>query len=199
MKTLIKILLPCFLLTACTQVELCPEEEHPHSSLVHVDLGFDGLDLVTNEEYKPKSVQVIASRVVNTWRSEFTLPLSTDDNSDTRFEEGVSGEETGHRLKSGEYTFFFVGLNETYYDVEGLDDYINDYHNGMRKIYLNLSRKIGWTSIPECLLSTIKVPFLKISNITYLFTQGKQLQCMLNCNLLRRKYPSISRSGKMPM
>ena len=108
MKTLIKILLPCFLLTACTQVELCPEEEHPHSSLVHVDLGFDGLDLVTNEEYKPKSVQVIASRVVNTWRSEFTLPLSTDDNSDTRFEEGVSGEETGHRLKSGEYTFFLL-------------------------------------------------------------------------------------------
>lgn len=140
MKKLLSLWLICSFFTACTQVELCNEAEHPHSAILNVKLGFGD-----NEVRKPDIVQVIASRIVNTWRYAFTMPTATNDES--RETAGTPSAVEAIHLKGGEYTFFFVGLNESV-EIEKLESYINDYSYSMRDLSL-VVKKVPKADIPE--------------------------------------------------
>lgn len=143
MKALINILLLCPFFTACTQVEVCSETEHPHTATLHVALDFGD-----NEARKPESVQVIASRIVNTWRYAFTMPttpVAARATGDTNT--GTEPAPASVHLKSGEYTLFFVGQNESL-EIEKLDSYIADYQYSMRDLSL-VVKKVKKADMPE--------------------------------------------------
>ena len=138
MKNLLSLLL-CLFFTSCTQVELCYEEEHPHSAILHVLLDFGD-----NDACKPDNVQVIASRIVNTWRHTFIMPTTEQAVSE---KSETTSETESIRLKSGEYTFFFVGQNKNY-EIEELDSYINNYNYSMRDLALTV-KNVSKKDIPE--------------------------------------------------
>lgn len=154
MKALINILLLCPFFAACTQVEVCSETEHPHTATLHVAIDFG-----ENEARKPETVQVIASRIVNTWRYAFTMPTTLGEAVTPPVAPSVTARATGDtnagtepepasvHLKSGEYTFFFVGQNESL-EIEKLDSYIADYQYSMRDLSL-VVKKVKKADIPE--------------------------------------------------
>ena len=53
--------------TACTTVELCPETEHPHVATIQVNYDWHGED--QNKEGFPTEMNIVASRILNTWRA----------------------------------------------------------------------------------------------------------------------------------
>lgn len=71
-------LLLCLLLlctaVACTTVELCPETDHPHLATIRAEFDWSG-----NDADKPARMNIVASRILNTWRTH-----------------GIADTKTGH-------------------------------------------------------------------------------------------------------
>lgn len=67
------LLLLCTAL-ACTTVELCPEADHPHLATIRAEFDWSG-----NDADKPERMNIVASRILNTWRTH-----------------GIADTKTGH-------------------------------------------------------------------------------------------------------
>ena len=65
-------LLCCF--CSCTSVDLCPEEGHPHITDMRVRLNWGD----TDKDEIPAEMHIIASRIINTWRTRGIVDTSID-------------------------------------------------------------------------------------------------------------------------
>ena len=65
------LILPVMLLAACTEVELCPQTEHPHTAYVTYDFTWD------TSIRQPDTMAVVAYRIVNDWKQAFSISSKT--------------------------------------------------------------------------------------------------------------------------
>lgn len=64
-------ILPVMLLAACSEVELCPQTDHPHTAYVTFDFAWD------TSIRQPDTMAVVAYRVVNDWKQAFSISSET--------------------------------------------------------------------------------------------------------------------------
>ena len=74
---------------ACTSVDLCPEAGHPHITDMRVRLNWGDI----SKDEIPAEMHIVASRIINTWRTRGIINTSMD-----RTAESVFG--TFHKIAS---------------------------------------------------------------------------------------------------
>lgn len=139
-------------MTCCTQVDLCPETEHPHVATILTE--FDWGDWNGAEEDKPTHMNIVASRILNTWRAHGI--------ADTRtgvVENGMSAplqaEEAGtFKLKGGEYNIFAINTREGVV-IDSLNCYLTHPEAKVDTMYLHL-KEMPREALPE--LQGINLP-----------------------------------------
>lgn len=144
--------------SACTTVELCPEAEHPHVASILVDFDWHGYDTETDKDGNPvklPSMNIVASRLLNTWRvhgianpdtkeviNGISAPIITDQDGEesTNEEEGANEEEKGthpFRLKGGEYKAFAINADERL-AIDSLRCYLNNPAATVDTLFLHM-------------------------------------------------------------
>ena len=143
-------------MSACTSVDLCPEAEHPHITDMRVRLN--GGDISKDEI--PAEMHIVASRIINTWRTHGIVDTSADPATDNNITLQQSSSDSGTAvtaassfyLRGGEYNIFVI--NEQYADtpvqtdetkptpiisIDNLDNYIHDNRISVKDLYLQIS------------------------------------------------------------
>lgn len=100
-------------MSACTTVELCPEVEHPHVANVRASFNWGNV----NKADIPGEINIVASRIINTWRTYGVADTSKDpvkeDNisyrqSTSELLEAGEGATRSFYLRGGEYNIFAI-------------------------------------------------------------------------------------------
>ena len=100
-------------MSACTTVELCPEVEHPHVANVRASFNWGNV----NKADIPGEINIVASRIINTWRTYGVADTSKDpikeDNisyrqSSSELLEAGEGATRSFYLRGGEYNIFAI-------------------------------------------------------------------------------------------
>ncbi len=143
-------------MSACTSVDLCPEAEHPHITDMRVRLNWGDI----SKDEIPAEMHIVASRIINTWRTHGIVDTSADpatDNNITLQQSSSDGETavtaaSSFYLRGGEYNIFVI--NEQYADtpvqtdetkptpiisIDNLDNYIHDNRISVKDLYLQIS------------------------------------------------------------
>ncbi len=100
------ISLACILIAACTEVDICESELHPHIAKINVDYNWN--NGITVED----SMIVFTYRIVNSWRSGFILDAETGlgrllyDSADSIYKlDTVKNDRSSFYTKCGEICF----------------------------------------------------------------------------------------------
>ena len=143
-------------MSACTSVDLCPEAEHPHITDMRVRLNWGDL----SKDEIPAEMHIVASRIINTWRTHGIVDTSADPATDNNITLQQSSSDSGTAvtaassfyLRGGEYNIFVI--NEQYADtpvqtdetkptpiisIDNLDNYIHDNRISVKDLYLQIS------------------------------------------------------------
>ena len=143
-------------MSACTSVDLCPEAEHPHITDVRVRLNWGDI----SKDEIPAEMHIVASRIINTWRTHGIVDTSADPATDNNITLQQSSSDSGTAvtaassfyLRGGEYNIFVI--NEQYADtpvqtdetkptpiisIDNLDNYIHDNRISVKDLYLQIS------------------------------------------------------------
>ena len=143
-------------MSACTSVDLCPEAEHPHITDMRVRLNWGDI----SKDEIPAEMHIVASRIINTWRTHGIVDTSADPATDNNItvQQGSSDSGTAvtaassFYLRGGEYNIFVI--NEQYADtpvqtdetkptpiisIDNLDNYIHDNRISVKDLYLQIS------------------------------------------------------------
>ena len=141
---------------ACTSVDLCPEAEHPHITDMRVRLNWGDI----SKDEIPAEMHIVASRIINTWRTHGIVDTSADPATDNNITLQQSSSDSGTAvtaassfyLRGGEYNIFVI--NEQYADtpvqtdetkptpiisIDKLDNYIHDNRISVKDLYLQIS------------------------------------------------------------
>ena len=143
-------------MSACTSVDLCPEAEHPHITDMRVRLNWGDI----SKDEIPAEMHIVASRIINTWRTHGIVDTSADPATDNNITLQQSSSDSGTAvtaassfyLRGGEYNIFVI--NEQYADtpvqtdeteptpiisIDNLDNYIHDNRISVIDLYLQIS------------------------------------------------------------
>lgn len=143
-------------MSACTSVDLCPEAEHPHITDMRVRLNWGDI----SKDEIPAEMHIMASRIINTWRTHGIVDTSADPATDNNITLQQSSSDSGTAvtaassfyLRGGEYNIFVI--NEQYADtpvqtdetkptpiisIDNLDNYIHDNRISVKDLYLQIS------------------------------------------------------------
>ena len=143
-------------MSACTSVDLCPEAEHPHITDMRVRLNWGDI----SKDEIPAEMHIVASRIINTWRTHGIVDTSADPATDNNITLQQSSSDSGTAvtaassfyLRGGEYNIFVI--NEKYADtpvqtdetkptpiisIDNLDNYIHDNRISVKDLYLQIS------------------------------------------------------------
>ena len=143
-------------MSACTSVDLCPEAEHPHITDMRVRLNWGDI----SKDEIPAEMHIVASRIINTWRTHGIVDTSADPATDNNITLQQSSSDSGTAvtaassfyLRGGEYNIFVI--NEQYADtpvqtdetkptpiisIGNLDNYIHDNRISVKDLYLQIS------------------------------------------------------------
>ena len=143
-------------MSACTSVDLCPEAEHPHITDMRVRLNWGDI----SKDEIPAEMHIVASRIINTWRTHGIVDTSADPATDNNITLQQSSPDSGTAvtaassfyLRGGEYNIFVI--NEQYADtpvqtdetkptpiisIDNLDNYIHDNRISVKDLYLQIS------------------------------------------------------------
>ena len=143
-------------MSACTSVDLCPEAEHPHITDMRVRLNWGDI----SKDEIPAEMHIVASRIINTWRTHGIVDTSADPATDNNITLQQSSSDSGTAvtaassfyLRGGEYNIFVI--NEQYADtpvqtdetkptpiisIDNLDNYIHDNRISVKDLYLQFS------------------------------------------------------------
>ena len=143
-------------MSACTSVDLCPEAEHPHITDMRVRLNWGDI----SKDEIPAEMHIVASRIINTWRTHGIVDTSADPATDNNITLQQSSSDSGTAvtaassfyLRGGEYNIFVI--NEQYADtpvqtdetkptpiisIDNLDNYIHDNRISVKDLYLQIS------------------------------------------------------------
>jgi len=143
-------------MSACTSVDLCPEAEHPHITDMRVRLNWGDI----SKDEIPAEMHIVASRIINTWRTHGIVDTSADPATDNNITLQQSSSDSGTAvtaassfyLRGGEYNIFVI--NEQYTDtpvqtdetkptpiisIDNLDNYIHDNRISVKDLYLQIS------------------------------------------------------------
>ena len=143
-------------MSACTSVDLCPEAEHPHITDMRVRLNWGDI----SKDEIPAEMHIVASRIINTWRTHGIVDISADPATDNNITLQQSSSDSGTAvtaassfyLRGGEYNIFVI--NEQYADtpvqtdetkptpiisIDNLDNYIHDNRISVKDLYLQIS------------------------------------------------------------
>ena len=113
-------------ISACTSVELCPETEHPHVANVRAHFNWDNI----NKADIPAEINIVASRIINTWRTHGIADTSKDPAKEDNitYQQSSSGlsetEESGSHafyLRGGEYNIFAINSQKISVTTKGED------------------------------------------------------------------------------
>lgn len=148
-------------ISACTSVELCPETEHPHVANVRARFHWGNIDKADI----PKEINIVASRIVNTWRTHGIADTTKDPDKEDNiaYQQSTSGlsetEEGGSDtfyLRGGEYNIFAINSQrisvttkgegeeggetpaEVAIEIENIENYINDTRTKVSELYLHI-------------------------------------------------------------
>lgn len=147
-------------MSACTSVDLCPEAEHPHITDMRVRLNWGDI----SKDEIPAEMHIVASRIINTWRTHGIVDTSADPATDNNITLQQSSSDSGTAvtaassfyLRGGEYNIFVI--NEQYADtpvqtdetkptpiisIDNLDNYIHDNRISVKDLYLQISSMGG--------------------------------------------------------
>lgn len=111
-------------ISACTSVELCPETEHPHVANVRAHFNWDNI----NKADIPAEINIVASRIINTWRTHGIADTSKDPAKEDNitYQQSSSGlsetEESGSHafyLRGGEYNIFAINSQKISVTTKG--------------------------------------------------------------------------------
>ena len=140
-------------MSACTSVDLCPEAERPHITDMRVRLNWGDI----SKDEIPAEMHIVASRIINTWRTHGIVDTSADPATDNNITLQQSSSDSGTAvtaassfyLRGGEYNIFVI--NEQYADtpvqtdetkptpiisIDNLDNYIHDNRISVKDLYL---------------------------------------------------------------
>lgn len=143
-------------MSACTSVDLCPEAEHPHITDMRVRLNWGDI----SKDEIPAEMHIVASRIINTWRTHGIVDTSADPATDNNITLQQSSSDSGTAvtaassfyLRGGEYNIFVI--NEQYANtpvqtdetkptpiisIDNLDNYIHDNRISVKDLYLQIS------------------------------------------------------------
>lgn len=143
-------------MSACTSVDLCPEAEHPHITDMRVRLNWGDI----SKDEIPAEMHIVASRIINTWRTHGIVDTSADPATDNNITLQQNSSDSGTAvtaassfyLRGGEYNIFVI--NEQYADtpvqtdetkptpiisIDNLDNYIHDNRISVKDLYLQIS------------------------------------------------------------
>ena len=143
-------------MSACTSVDLCPEAEHPHITDMRVRLNWGDI----SKDEIPAEMHIVASRIINTWRTHGIVDTSADPATDNNITLQQNSSDSGTAvtaassfyLRGGEYNIFVI--NEQYADtpvqtdetkptpiisIDHLDNYIHDNRISVKDLYLQIS------------------------------------------------------------
>lgn len=143
-------------MSARTSVDLCPEAEHPHITDMRVRLNWGDI----SKDEIPAEMHIVASRIINTWRTHGIVDTSADPATDNNITLQQSSSDSGTAvtaassfyLRGGEYNIFVI--NEQYADtpvqtdetkptpiisIDNLDNYIHDNRISVKDLYLQIS------------------------------------------------------------
>ena len=141
---------------ACTSVDLCPEAGHPHITDMRVRLNWGDI----SKDEIPAEMHIVASRIINTWRTHGIVDTSADPATDNNITLQQRSSDSGTAvtaassfyLRGGEYNIFVI--NEQYADtpvqtdetkptpiisIDNLDNYIHDNRISVKDLYLQIS------------------------------------------------------------
>lgn len=113
-------------MSACTTVELCPEVEHPHVANVRASFNWGNV----NKADIPGEINIVASRIINTWRTYGVADTSKDptkeDNisyrqSSSELLEAGEGGTRSFYLRGGEYNIFAINNQRISVSTKGED------------------------------------------------------------------------------
>lgn len=127
-------------LFSCVKVDLCAEEEHPHTGTIHIvyhwpESRYEG-------EKFPDSMLVLANRIINTRRVGYVTDNLTSVGGRYRFGEvhrsdendkGRTGDKGGQNplaVSAGEYQIFAFNhvVDDRYYRIDSLEEYSTEEH-----------------------------------------------------------------------
>ena len=100
-------------MSACTTVELCPEVDHPHVANVRARFHWTGV----NEADIPAEMNIVASRIINTWRTHGIATTTPPEDGENIFEQHSSAgfpepdddaNNNSFYLRGGEYNIFAI-------------------------------------------------------------------------------------------
>ena len=143
-------------MSASTSVDLCPEAEHPHITDMRVRLNWGDI----SKDEIPAEMHIVASRIINTWRTHGIVDTSADPATDNNITLQQSSSDSGTAvtaassfyLRGGEYNIFVI--NEQYaappvqtdeteptpiISIDNLDNYIHDNRISVKDLYLQIS------------------------------------------------------------
>ena len=143
-------------MSACTSVDLCPDAEHPHITDMRVRLNWGDI----SKDEIPAEMHIVASRIINTWRTHGIVDTSADPATDNNITLQQSSSDSGTAvtaassfyLRGGEYNIFVI--NEQYaappvqtdeteptpiISIDNLDNYIHDNRISVKDLYLQIS------------------------------------------------------------
>lgn len=72
-KVLVALVMTVAILSACTDVETCNEQDHPHRTSVKFDFDWTA----SNTDVRPDSMYVVANRVINNWKCAVAVSTTT--------------------------------------------------------------------------------------------------------------------------
>lgn len=131
-------LLFIFLFTeGCTTVELCYEEEHPHTA----SLAFT-FDWGEYEEDKPEEMFVLLNRIINTKRYVFSVSTTDSTTPDTvvtiphEMTEDTLRNENEYKVEGGEYSF--LAFNKSDHITTSIEQFENNPSEQLHNLSLTL-------------------------------------------------------------
>lgn len=103
------MVLAALLATACSEVDLCYEEDHPHMATVTFDFDWQG------KTRQPDSMGIVAYRIVKTWKTIMYVDTETKRG---RYDNGdVAVNDTDRfALRTGDYKFMAFSIDTTELD-----------------------------------------------------------------------------------
>lgn len=96
-------------MSACTSVDLCPEAEHPHITDMRVRLNWGDI----SKDEIPAEMHIVASRIINTWRTHGIVDTSADPATDNNITLQQSSSDSGTAVTAAS-SFTCAAASTTY-------------------------------------------------------------------------------------
>lgn len=127
-KWFIVAILLAALVSACTQIELCPEEEHPHPA--SVSFTYDWSQYQEYGSSIPDSMAVILNKVIRTKKTMLGLETANNTGKYDSIPEWLPEEEnhdiSTFKISEGEYKFMTINRKNTDIIYPELDHFMKD-------------------------------------------------------------------------